>query len=50
MKNHRALAAAINAYKKEIPLPLKLCYELEEGLVVVIICDRGDRYLSSGLF
>jgi cysteine synthase B len=29
---------------------LKLCNELEEGVVVVIICDRGDRYLSSGLF
>lgn len=24
MKNHKALADAINAYKKEIPLPLKL--------------------------
>jgi len=29
---------------------LKVCNELEEGVVVVIICDRGDRYLSSGLF
>lgn len=29
---------------------LSLCDELEEGLVVTIICDRGDRYLSSGLF
>jgi cysteine synthase B len=29
---------------------LKLCNKLEEGVVVVIICDRGDRYLSSGLF
>lgn len=29
---------------------LKLCNELEEGVVVVIICNRGDRYLSSGLF
>lgn len=29
---------------------LKICSELEEGVVVVIICDRGDRYLSSGLF
>ncbi|MDG1213443.1 MAG: cysteine synthase CysM [Flavobacteriaceae bacterium] len=29
---------------------LKICNELEEGVVVVIICDRGDRYLSSGLF
>jgi cysteine synthase B len=28
----------------------KLIDELEEGLVVCIICDRGDRYLSSGIF
>lgn len=28
----------------------KLISELEEGLVVCIICDRGDRYLSSGIF
>jgi len=29
---------------------LRLCEELEQGLVVSIVCDRGDRYLSSGLF
>lgn len=29
---------------------LKICQELDSGVVVVIICDRGDRYLSSGLF
>lgn len=29
---------------------VKLCDELEEGVVVSIICDRGDRYLSSDLF
>lgn len=29
---------------------LKLCATLEEGVVVSIICDRGDRYLSSDLF
>lgn len=29
---------------------LRLCDELEQGLVVSIVCDRGDRYLSSGLF
>ncbi|WP_116105773.1 cysteine synthase CysM [Lewinella sp. IMCC34191] len=26
---------------------LKLAAELEEGLIVCIICDRGDRYLST---
>lgn len=29
---------------------LELCKTLESGLVVSIICDRGDRYLSSDLF
>ncbi len=29
---------------------LKLIQELTEGVVVCIICDRGDRYLSSDLF
>jgi S-sulfo-L-cysteine synthase (O-acetyl-L-serine-dependent) len=29
---------------------IKICEELSEGVVVAIICDRGDRYLSTGLF
>lgn len=29
---------------------VRLAAELEEGLIVCILCDRGDRYLSSGLF
>jgi len=29
---------------------LKLASELESGVIVSIICDRGDRYLSSDLF
>ncbi|MFC3879304.1 cysteine synthase CysM [Algoriphagus namhaensis] len=29
---------------------LELSKELEEGLIVCITCDRGDRYLSSDLF
>ncbi len=29
---------------------LKLATTLEEGVIVAIICDRGDRYLSSNLF
>jgi S-sulfo-L-cysteine synthase (O-acetyl-L-serine-dependent) len=29
---------------------LKVCAELEKGVVVVVLCDRGDRYLSSTLF
>lgn len=29
---------------------IELSNELEEGLIVCITCDRGDRYLSSDLF
>ncbi len=29
---------------------LKLASELDNGLIVFIVCDRGDRYLSSNLF
>ena len=29
---------------------LRLAEELESGVIVCIICDRGDRYLSSDLF
>mgnify|MGYP000625081907 CR=1 FL=1 len=29
---------------------LKVAESLEKGVVVAIICDRGDRYLSSNLF
>lgn len=29
---------------------VRLCNELTSGLVVSIVCDRGDRYLSSDLF
>ncbi|MCB0587480.1 MAG: cysteine synthase CysM [Phaeodactylibacter sp.] len=28
----------------------RLAKELDEGVVVFIVCDRGDRYLSSGIF
>ncbi len=29
---------------------LRLSQELENAVIVVIICDRGDRYLSTGVF
>jgi cysteine synthase B len=29
---------------------LKIADEIESGVIVFIICDRGDRYLSSDLF
>jgi S-sulfo-L-cysteine synthase (O-acetyl-L-serine-dependent) len=29
---------------------IRLAQEIESGVIVFIVCDRGDRYLSSGLF
>jgi cysteine synthase B len=29
---------------------LQLNRELENAVIVAIICDRGDRYLSTGVF
>jgi cysteine synthase B len=29
---------------------LKIANEIDEGTIVFIVCDRGDRYLSSPLF
>lgn len=29
---------------------LRLCENLSEGVVVSVVCDRGDRYLSSNIF
>ena len=29
---------------------LRLSREVENAVMVAIICDRGDRYLSTGLF
>jgi cysteine synthase B len=29
---------------------VQLASELSEGVIVFIVCDRGDRYLSSDLF
>ena len=29
---------------------LRLAEEIEQGVIVSIVCDRGDRYLSSNLF
>ena len=29
---------------------LQVAQQIEQGVVVFIVCDRGDRYLSSGIF
>jgi cysteine synthase B len=33
-----------------VAVALKLAEQMESGIIVAIICDRGDRYLSSDLF
>lgn len=33
-----------------VAIALKVIEELEEGVVVCVICDRGDKYLSTDLF
>jgi cysteine synthase B len=33
-----------------VAVALKLAQQIESGIIVAIICDRGDRYLSSDLF
>ena len=39
MSSGGAMAAAV-----------KLAKRLDKGVIVAIVCDRGDRYLSSGIF
>jgi len=29
---------------------LRVAREVEDAVIVTIICDRGDRYLSTGVF
>ncbi len=33
-----------------LPAAVRLAKTLEKGVIVAIICDRGDRYLSAGIF
>jgi cysteine synthase B len=33
-----------------VSVALRLARELENAVIVSIICDRGDRYLSTGVF
>ena len=29
---------------------LQLCREVENATIVTVVCDRGDRYISTGVF
>jgi len=33
-----------------LAVALRLCEQLEHATIAAIVCDRGDRYLSSGVF
>ncbi len=33
-----------------VHVALEVAREIKQGLIVVIVCDRGDRYLSTGVF
>ena len=33
-----------------VSVALRLSLELRDAVIVTVICDRGDRYLSTGLF
>lgn len=33
-----------------LAIALKLCAQLRDATIVFIVCDRGDRYLSTGVF
>jgi len=29
---------------------MKVCAEVKDAVIVHVVCDRGDRYLSTGVF
>jgi cysteine synthase B len=29
---------------------LRIAKELKNAVIVIVVCDRGDRYLSTGVF
>jgi cysteine synthase B len=33
-----------------VHVALRVARELKNAVIVTIICDRGDRYLSTGIF
>lgn len=33
-----------------VAIALKVAAQIDKGIIVAVICDRGDRYLSSGIY
>lgn len=42
--------AGISSGEPAVSVALRLAREIENATIVTIICDRGDRYLSTGVF
>jgi ATP-dependent protease ClpP protease subunit len=40
----------INSPGGSVTAALKVAAEVVDGLVVAIVCDRGDRYISTGVY
>ncbi|MGY5353045.1 cysteine synthase CysM [Wenyingzhuangia sp. IMCC45533] len=49
LANEEAIFAGMSS-GGSVATAVKLANKLERGIIVAIICDRGDRYLSSDLF
>ena len=49
LSNEEGIFAGISS-GGAVKVGVDLCAQLEQGIVVCIICDRGDRYLSMGIF
>jgi len=49
LSNEEGIFAGISS-GGAVKVGVDLCAQLEQGIVVCIICDRGDRYLSTGIF
>jgi cysteine synthase B len=43
-------SAAVSPPAAAVAAALRSVAEVENAVIVTIICDRGDRYLSTGLF
>ena len=49
MANEESILAGMSS-GGALHIATKIASEIEEGIIVSIVCDRGDRYLSSDLF
>lgn len=55
VKTSRLLASSLGIFSGmssggAVHVALNLANELEKGIIVAIVCDRGDRYLTTDLF